>query len=89
MNDLLFGAIGMGSLVVALFFFRYWRSSRDRFFLFFAVSFFAEGLNRFQLGLQSGINEDMPLAYAIRAISYGLILIAIYDKNARRRTGGA
>ena len=87
MNDLLFGAIGMGSLVIALFFFRYWRSSGDRFFLFFAVSFFAEGLNRFQLGLQHGVNEDMPLAYAIRAISYGLILIAIVDKNSRRRVG--
>lgn len=87
MNDLLLGAIGMGSLVIALFFFRYWRSSGDRFFLFFAVSFFAEGLNRFQLGLQYGINEDMPLAYAIRAVSYGLILLAIFDKNSRRRAG--
>lgn len=84
MNDVLLGAIGMGSLVISLFFLRYWRSSRDRFFLYFAISFFAEGLNRFHMGLKLGLPEDAPIAYVIRAISYGLILYAILDKNRRR-----
>ena len=39
MTNLFTGAITMGSLVIALFFLRFWRSSGDRFFIYFALSF--------------------------------------------------
>ena len=49
MEAILVGAIAAMSLVAALFFLRYWKSTRDRFFLFFALSFFIEAANRVAL----------------------------------------
>lgn len=80
-HDMLAGAIALGSLAVGLFFFRYWYTSRDRFFLYFALSFWIEGLSRIHMGLNSDIPEDVPVYYMIRILSYGLILLAIWEKN--------
>ena len=85
MNDILIGGIATASLVAGLFFFRFWRSTRDRFFLFFAFSFWIEGVNRFVLWHWVGPNEDAPGYYLIRVIAYGLIIAAIVDKNRARR----
>ena len=84
MTDLFIGAITMGSLVIALFFLRFWRDSGDRFFLYFAASFFIEGLHRLYSGLNDAGAEDSPLHYLIRLLAYGLILWAILEKNLPR-----
>jgi len=78
---LLLGAIAMACLVAGLFFLRSWKKTGDRFFLFFALSFFIEGLNRAMLGLSGDPNEGRPLFYLIRLFSFLLILIAIIEKN--------
>lgn len=87
MNLLLLGAIAMASLVIGLFFLRFWRDTGDRFFLFFALSFLLEGLNRAALGLVNDPNEDRPFFYFVRFISFVLILIAIAHKNRPKTTG--
>ncbi|HEY7163196.1 MAG TPA: DUF5985 family protein [Candidatus Binatia bacterium] len=81
---ILLGAIIMASLTIGLFFLRFWRDTRDRFFLFFAVSFVLEGFNRLALGLSDNPNEDRPVIYFIRFISFVVILIAIADKNRKK-----
>jgi hypothetical protein len=86
LNLMLLGAISMASLIIGLFFLRFWRDTRDRFFIFFTVSFVLEGLNRLALGLSNNPNEDRPVIYFIRFISFVLILVAIVDKN-RKKTG--
>jgi uncharacterized membrane protein HdeD (DUF308 family) len=83
-NALFSGGIATASIVAALFFLRFWRSSRDAFFLYFALSFLIEGVNRFVLYLTVGPNEDAPLYYVIRLIAYGLIVVAIVRKNRER-----
>jgi hypothetical protein len=87
MNEIMVGAIAAGSIAVSLFFFRFWRSTRDRFFLLFALSFLIEGVNRVVLYESVGLSEDAPVYYIIRLVAYGLILAAIIDKNRgpRRR----
>jgi uncharacterized membrane protein HdeD (DUF308 family) len=87
MNLILLGAIAMASLVAALFFLRFWRQTRDRLFLFFALSFFVEGINRVVLGLVGQPNESQPFFYLVRLFSFVLIVIAILDKN--RKAGRA
>jgi hypothetical protein len=84
MNDMLMGAIATASIVTGLFFLRFWRTTRDRFFLFFALSFFIEGVNRIAMGSIGMIGEDTPGYYLVRLIAYTLILIAILDKNRPR-----
>jgi len=85
MNQMLTGAIAVASLLVALFFFRFWRHTKDRFFLYFALSFLIEAGNRVALGLLVGINEDDAVFYSIRLVAYGLILLAIWQKNQPHR----
>jgi hypothetical protein len=85
MNNILTGAIAMASLVIAMFFLRFWRNSGDRFFLWFALSFGIEGAHRVYAALSYQDNEDAPLHYLIRLLAYGLILWAILEKNLPRR----
>ena len=80
-NELLLGGIATTCFVAGLFFLRYWRSSRDRFFLFFAISFWGEAANRVHMGLTASWTEDEPSHYLVRLLCYGLILFAIWDKN--------
>ena len=81
MKALLLGAIGMASLVAGLLFARYWRSSKDRFFIYFAASLWVEGINRFLIGIYQNASEDAPIFYLIRLGAYLLIIAAIVDKN--------
>jgi Family of unknown function (DUF5985) len=84
MNDILVGAIVMGFVVAGLFFLRFWRSTRDRFFLCFAASFWLEGLNRLVLGLTRQEYERVAAYYLIRVVAYALVAIAIWDKNRQQ-----
>jgi hypothetical protein len=82
MNHMLLGGIAIGSFVAGLFFLRYWRSTRDRFFLFFMLAFWIEAVNRLDMALTDSWNEDdSPVHYLVRLLTYGLILLAIWDKN--------
>jgi hypothetical protein len=82
------GAIAMASLVASLFFLRFWKNTRDRFFLLFAVAFFAEALNRAALGLTTVSQEHEPFFYLVRLFAFGLILVAIVDKNCAKNLRG-
>ena len=82
---LLVGFIACASLTAALYFVRFWTHTRDRFFLFFALSFAIEGVNRIVLYLFVGPNEEAPVYYVVRLVAYGLIVAAIVDKNRRGR----
>jgi hypothetical protein len=86
MNQLLAGAIAMGSFVIALFFLRFWRTTRDRFFLYFALSFLIEGVHRIYASNEN-MGEDSPTHYLVRLAAYLLILWAIYEKNFPRDKG--
>lgn len=81
MNQVLLGAIIMASFTIGLFFLRFWKTTRDRFFLFFAVAFVLEGLNRILLVWSQNSTENEPIIYMVRFLSFVLILIAIIDKN--------
>ncbi len=81
MYDMLLGAIAMASLVVSLFFLRFWRSTGDRFFLFFALSFFIDGMDRVLLAPGAQSTDEAPAYYLVRLVAYALILVAILDKN--------
>jgi hypothetical protein len=79
MNEFLLGGIAIGSFAVGLFFLRYWLTTRDRFFLFLVAG------NRLDMAATRSWNEDSPVHYFVRVLSYGLILVAIWDKNRSRR----
>ena len=72
MNDMLVGAITLANLLIGLFFLRFWRGTRDNFFLYFALSFFIEGVNRLMSGWTQTLYEGAPLFYSIRVLALRL-----------------
>lgn len=85
MTLFLYGATAMASATAGLFFLRLWRESRDRLYLMFALAFWLEALARTALVMTAHPNEGHPAFYLLRVAAYGLILVAIADKNVRRR----
>ena len=80
MITLINGAIVMACAVIGLHFLRFWKSSRDPFFLYFAAAFWIQGGQWLYTGLASA-NEFGAVPYVARLVGYGLIAIAILQKN--------
>ena len=75
------GVIATTSLMAGLFFLRFWRDTRDPFFLAFAASFTVEGLSRVAALFLSRPSEGSPWYYLVRLLAFLLILFAILRKN--------
>ena len=78
------GATCALSLVVGLFFVRFWRRTRDRLFAAFAIAFFVLACDWGGLALISSSTADRPGLYAVRVIAFGAILWAIVETNFKR-----
>ncbi len=77
----LLGVISTASLAAGVFFWKFWRDTRDSFSLLFAASFIVQALNRAVLLLLPRPNEGLPSIYLVRLSSFILILVAILRKN--------
>lgn len=75
------GATMLGDVVIALFFLRFWRQSKDRLFAIFATAFFVFGMNRMLLTFLGEENEARTFVYVIRLVAFLLIIAGIVDKN--------
>lgn len=76
------GATAMAGLVAALFFLKFWRRTRDSFFLLFAAAFAIDAIGRFAQVVVQGTDIAEPLYFLPRLVMFGLIAIAIIKKNA-------
>jgi hypothetical protein len=83
MGDFLMGAITLGWFVAALFFVRFWRQTRDRLFLIFAISFVILAVTRIVMVVLNLPDNEHTVLYWLRLAAYLLILTAIVDKNLR------
>lgn len=79
--DVLAGAAGIASLAVALFFLKFWRKTRDSFFLLFAAAFAIDAVARFALGVVQVSDTAEPVYFLPRLVTFALIVIAIVRKN--------
>jgi hypothetical protein len=80
-DSVLLGAVAMASFVASVFFLRFWRQTRDVFFLFFAIAFGVDSIGRFALGLTEVWKEQEPFYYLMRLLTFFLIIFAIILKN--------
>jgi hypothetical protein len=78
---LLSGVLIGGYSVAALFFLRFWRTSRDRLFLYFAAAFALLTVHRIMLSWAVESGGNTILFYVVRLVAFVLILFAIVDKN--------
>jgi hypothetical protein len=75
------GAVAMASLVTTLFFLRFFRQTKDPLFLYFAGAFALDAIARVALALSHASEELEPLFYLARLVTFGLIIVAIIQKN--------
>ena len=93
-SSVLSGGIALAYFIAGLFFLRFWARTRDRLFLFFAISFWLLMLERLLLVqirhtqgfLPESTHESVPYIYTVRLVAFLVILGAIIDKN-RSRSG--
>jgi hypothetical protein len=85
MNEILLGATAMGGLTASLFFIRFWRQTRDRLFLIFAIAFGVDAVMRITLAATTFPDEQEPFFYLGRLLTFVLIVLAIADKNRKER----
>jgi hypothetical protein len=83
LQGFLLGYIFATSIIAALFFLKFWRSTRDRLFLAFAVAFAIEGVNRLAFLVPAQPSEASPLVYVVRTLAFVIILVAIAGKNRK------
>jgi Family of unknown function (DUF5985) len=62
---------------------RFWRTTRDRLFLFFAGAFATLALNRVSLALVDPALELQHYVYLVRLFAFLLLIVGIVDKNRR------
>jgi len=79
------GTLAMAALVIGLSFLKFWRLSRDRFFVWFAAAFVTFGVGWTIRTFDPGVGEHAHLVYLPRLAGFLMILGAIYDKNRRAR----
>ncbi len=79
MREVMIGALTMAYAVAGMFFLRFWRETRDRLFLLFAVAFFVLSMNRAGFAFVEDSRGDY--LYWIRLVAFLIILVAIIDKN--------
>lgn len=82
---LLLGALAALSLVAGIFFFKFWRKTRDSLFLAFAASFTIRAFNDAGRASMAHPNEGALWSYMINIGSSLLILIAIATKTFNRK----
>jgi hypothetical protein len=69
------------AVAAGLFFFRFWRESRDRLFAFFGAAFWVLAVSWVLLALINPTAETRPYVYAIRLLAFLLLIVGMIDKN--------
>jgi drug/metabolite transporter (DMT)-like permease len=75
------GMITACNWVAATIFLRFWRQTRDRLFLFFALAFIVFGFSRMPRAFLDPNSAWVIYLYVVRFVAFASILLAIVDKN--------
>ena len=82
--DFLDGVSCLAFAAVGLWFLRFWWDTRDRLLGLFAVAFGIFSVNRvLSAFVADGEGEADVALYAVRALAFALIIVAILDRNRR------
>jgi len=84
MEQFLWGALTMACFTAALLLLRFWRLTRDRLFLFFALGFCVFAANWMALAIVNPVTESRHYIFLLRLAAFLLIILGIIDKNRRR-----
>jgi hypothetical protein len=83
LKQFLVGSLAFASAMAALFFWHYWKQTRDRLFALFAAAFAAMTVNWIGVATIDPSREGRHYIYLVRLLAFLLIIAAIIDKNHR------
>lgn len=83
MGEFVPGLLTMGFLVAALFFLRFWASTRDALFVAFAIAFALFAVEQALLAEAQVAREEQTWFYILRLCGFLLIIAGIVAKNRR------
>lgn len=83
-NAALSGGIAVAFVMIGVCFVRFWRTTRTKLFLLFAIAFFLLTIERVVLVLVNPSNEFAPYLYMIRLAAFVVIIAGIIDQNRSR-----
>jgi Family of unknown function (DUF5985) len=84
-HEFLWGMLTMATLMASVFFLRYWRMGRDRFFLFLSLAFLAMSATWIALATVGPSYQHRHIVYLLRLLAFLVIIIGVFDKNRRSR----
>ena len=79
----LHGAIALACLLIGVKFLKFWRTSEDRFFLWFVAAFWVFSAGWVIRAFADTTTEDVHYVYLPRLLAFLLIIAAIIDKNRK------
>jgi uncharacterized membrane protein YqgA involved in biofilm formation len=80
------GMVAMGFIIGGLFFFRFWRRTRDKLFLAFGFAFLLFAVNQAFVALSGFPREDQSVFYLLRFSGFIILIAAIIAKNIKADT---
>lgn len=79
--EFLSGALLVGYIILGLFFWKFWRRTRDLLFPMFAWAFWLMAANTIAVAAIGGYDLDVGWTYVLRLLAFVLIIVAIIRKN--------
>ena len=84
MAEMLSGALLFAYFIAGVHFFQFWRRTRDRLFVHFAIAFWLFMLNQLATSIPQVADQADGYEYLLRVLGFVLIIIGIVDKNVAR-----
>jgi Family of unknown function (DUF5985) len=85
MKYYVWGVLATGSLMVAMFFLHYWRSSRERLFVFFSAAFALMALQWTASALSGTDEARHAYLLILRILAFVCIIAGVLERNRRDR----
>lgn len=92
LTEFLFGITFAVFMASGVFFFKFWKASRDRFYLYFCIACWLLACERVAILFSDSVHstgtpttETVVWVYLIRLIAFLFILVAIINKNRAKK----
>lgn len=87
LHPFLLGIVVLASAAIGLFFYRFWRRTHDRLFVYFALAFWLLAANWAAQAFVPRDESYYVLIYLMRLLAFAVIIVGIVGKNRAARTG--
>ena len=82
------GMATMGFLLAGLFFFRFWKRTKDSLFAKFGIAFWLLAANQAVIDVSGIPSESLSWAFGLRILAFAMLIYGIVGKNIGQKNHG-